>query len=138
MAYGQTSGPNSVLDKTFKVASSNTITGWQVVKLGTNGGEIALSSAATDLHIGIAQVNPNEGVTYTAGKYVTVRMLGISKAVAQGAITSGTRVVTAGAAGAVDDAGAAGNTGVGIALEQAYAMGEIIDVLLTPGVEIHD
>jgi len=138
MAYGQTTGPNSVLDKTFKVASDNTITGWQLVKLGTHGGEIALSTAATDVHMGICQVNPNEGVTYTAGKYVTVRMLGISKAVALAAITSGTRVVEAGVGGVVDDAGAAGNTCVGIALEEAYSMGDVIDVLLTPGVEIHN
>ena len=138
MAYGQTTGPNSVLDKTFKVATSNTITGWQTVILGTHGGEIALPSAATNLFMGITQVNPNEGVTYTAGKYVTVRMLGISKAVAAEAISSGTRVTTTGVAGAVTDGTAAGNTGLGIALEEAYATGDVIDVLLTPGVEVHN
>ena len=138
MAVGQTTGPNAVLDKTFKVASGTTITGWQLAKLGTHGGEITLSTASTDIHMGICQVNPSLGVTYTAGKYVTVRMLGISKAVALAAISSGTRVVEAGVGGVVDDAGAAGDTCVGIALEEAYAMGEIIDVLLTPGVEIHN
>jgi hypothetical protein len=138
MAYGQTHGPNAVLDKTFKVASSTTITGWQVVKGGTHGGEVTLASANTDIYLGVAQVNPNEGVTYTAGEFVTVRMLGITKAIAAEAISSGTRVTAIGAAGGITDTTGAGYTGLGIALEEAYSTGDVIDVLLTPGTEIHD
>jgi hypothetical protein len=132
MATGQLVGPYSVLDMTFKVASGTTITGYQAVKAGTNGGEIAVSTTYSDVVLGITQVNPAMQTTYAAGKYVTVRMLGISKCVAAAAVTSGTRVSSIGG-GAVAAQATAGAIVAGIALEQSYSTGELIDVLLTPG-----
>jgi hypothetical protein len=137
MATGQITGPTSVLDMTFKVASSNTITGFQAVKLSGNGGEVALANSGTASVIGIAQVNPLMNTTYTAGKFVTVRMLGVSTAIAGGAITSGGRVTVSSGVGEVDDTGSAGDIVVGIALCSAWARGELINVLLTPGVVRH-
>ncbi len=127
-------GPISVLDVSFKVAASNTITGYQVVKAsGSNGGEVAIATANTDIPLGIAQVNPNEGVSYGEGKYIPVRIYGISKAVASQAITSGARVSVLGNAGGVDDTSGAGILVVGIALESARFNGDLINVILTPG-----
>jgi len=132
MGTGQISGPNSVLDKTFKVASGVTITGYQAVMLASKGGEIQLTSATSSLAIGVAQVNPGEGISYTAGRNVPVRLLGISKAVANAVIVSGARVTPTGAYGMVATA-TTGNFQVGLALESAWAHGQLIDVLLTPG-----
>jgi hypothetical protein len=137
MAEGQYIGPVDVLSMSFKVASGSTITGYQVVKIGTNGGEVALASAATDIPLGIAQVNPQQGMSYGAGREVTVRMLGISHVVATTAVTSGNRVSVISGTGAVKGSGAAGDLVVGIALESSWTTGELITVLLTPGAIRH-
>jgi len=137
MVVSQISGPNSVLDKTFRVASGQTITGYQAVKLASQGGEIALTSAASDRVIGVTQVDPGEGISYGAGRHVPVRLMGITKVVTRGAVVSGSLVVpVANGYGAVDDGGSTGNTVVGIALESAWTHGQLINVLLTPGVHI--
>jgi len=74
---------------TFKVASGQTLTGYQVVKLKDNvtqadALEIEVCTDASERPLGIAQVD--DDTTLTGGDLVTVRMLGVSKAIAGAAI----------------------------------------------------
>lgn len=72
----------------------------------------------------------------TSGQSVTVRMLGITKAIAAAAVTIGQLVSVSGAVGQLGPAAAPGATNtfvVGIALTPATAQGDVFSVLLTPG-----
>ena len=74
-----------VLDMTFTLASGQTLTGHQVVKLKddvtrADAMEIEVCTDASERPLGIAQVD--EGSTVSAGEQVTVRLLGVSKAIA--------------------------------------------------------
>lgn len=124
-------GPNYVLDKTFEIATGYTITGYQAV-VGVAAGTCMPASSDGSPYLGVAQLDPNEGVTLVAGDSVRVRMLGISKVQAAAAISvySMVRVV---ALGLVDDAnpGAAGDYWLGLALDAASQLCDIIDVDLT-------
>ena len=126
-----TVGPNYVLDKTYTIASGSTITGYQAVK-GSTATTCALATDDASPYLGVAQLDPNEGVTLVAGDTVRVRMLGISKVQAAAAITAFTRVHSVGL-GLMDDAapGSAADYFLGIALEAATALFDIITVDLT-------
>lgn len=126
-----TVGPNYILDKTFTVATGQTITGYQVVE-GVAAGTCQPAADDASPYLGVAQLDPAEGVTLSAGDTVRVRMMGISKVVAGEALAIYTQVrVLAG--GLVDDAtpGAAGDYYVGTALEAAAQLSDIITVDLS-------
>jgi len=120
-------GPNEVLDKTFKLSSGETITGYQVVRRGDNQGECEVATNDTEPYLGVAQVNPNGGVTLTADDAVRVRMAGISKVQCAAAVAADTKIAVVGQ-GLVDDAtpGTAGDYYIGLALE---AGAQLIDVI---------
>lgn len=110
---------NILFDWTLVAAAD--LTQFTVVKTDSNG-KAASSTAGTAVPTGIVQDKPLSGQT------AQVRVLGISKAVAGGSVTTGA-AVTAGASGKVV-AAANGDYAVGIALVGGAA-NEIITILLT-------
>jgi hypothetical protein len=115
-------------ERTFVAAADLSAKQFYIVKLDSSSNGIALSAAATDVHIGVLQNTP------ASGEAATVRFLGTSKVVAGAAITKGAYV-------AADSAGKAAATttdkdnSIGVALEAAAADGDIIEVLLAPVME---
>ena len=113
-----------------------------VVELGTNAGEVDLPDGNNDKPIGIIQQT-----TSVAGQAVNVCVAGISKAVANAAITKGDYVVGVITTGRVATAPAISSTWtgtaastehiIGIALESAGTGGDIISVLIRPFVIAH-
>ncbi len=100
---------------------------------GTNEA-VTLAANANVIPLGIAQDGPAVG----PGQAVRIRALGVTKAIAGGAITFG-QAVSANASGQVVAAAAAGATNtyiVGIALTPAAQAGDVISVLLTPGATV--
>jgi hypothetical protein len=112
-----------------------------VVELGGSDGQVDLPDGANDKPIGITQQ------TAVAGQAVNVCVAGISKAVANAAITKGDYVVGVITTGRVATAPAISSTWtgtaastehiIGIALEGAGAGGDIITVLIRPFVIAH-
>lgn len=139
-------GSNYVLDKGFPVlstyngSSANGVTQFRVVKAVAATGTIDLAVAATaaSLIVGVVQEAVDRAKVATGKVVADVRLQGISKIVVDtspGTINHGTRV-TCGAAGGVI-AAATTNYVVGVAVgvpSGTAVAGDIIDVLLTPGV----
>lgn len=105
---------------------------YQVVKVDTNG-KAVLCSAVGDAAIGVLQNKP------AAGQTAQVRILGVTMAVAGGAIAAGALVATDATGKVVAATEATANTtdgtisgsrALGIALQSASAAGEIISVAL--------
>lgn len=123
-------GATYVLDKTYKQITA-AVTKFRAVAFGTNDGECKLPAAANDACAGITQE-----AQATVGQNVAVRVLGISRAYANGTITKGDWVEIGGTAGDLVKATLTAGTYtvhniVGQALSSA-ASGEIFFVLLTP------
>lgn len=128
-------GPNYVLDKGFLVESNQTLNQFELVKLGTTNTSIQRCNTAGELVLGVCQ-EPTDPTKVSTGKVtVDVRILGISRCLAGGAITRFTPV-TVDVNGRVVAAGAAGTRACGIALTPASANGDQVDVLLTPNVTV--
>ena len=112
-----------------------------VVELGTGAGQVDLPDGANDKPIGITQQ------TAVADQAVNVCVAGVSKAVANAAITKGDYLVGVITTGRVATAPAISSTWtgtaastehiIGIALEAAGAGGDIISVLIRPFVIAH-
>jgi len=136
-------GPNYVLDKGFQISGTVYPAIYTLVKFGAADNEVQASNTAGEEVLGVVQedvpgpTNPNSGgLDYIAlGRVVNVRILGISRVVAAGAIALGARVVSNGD-GTIKTivVGTANQNVVGIALAPATTAGDQIDVLLTPGV----
>lgn len=124
-------GPNYVLDKTFLVASGYTITGYQAVE-GVAAGTCMPADADDAPYLGVAQLDPNEGITLSAGDVVRVRMLGLTKVQCAAAVTVYNRVRVV-ALGLVDDAnpGTAADYWLGLAMEAGSQLFDIITIDLT-------
>lgn len=123
-------GPNYVLDKTFELAAGSTITGYQVVR-GSAAGTCAVAVTGANMLLGVAQLDPNEGLTLVAGDTVRVRMLGISKVQAAAAVAIYQQIRVVGQ-GLVDDANPGpGEYFLGQSLSAATQLGDIIEVDLT-------
>lgn len=139
-------GSNYVLDKGFPVLSTynssnaSGVTQFRVVKCiaATGTIDLAVAATATSLIVGVVQEAVDRAKVATGKAVVDVRLLGVSKIVVDGTpgtINHGTRV-TCGAAGGVV-AAATTNYVVGVAIgvpSGTAVAGDIIDVLLTPGV----
>lgn len=140
-------GSNYVLDKgfpvliTYNASNANGVTAFRIVKTiaATGTIDLAVSPTATTLMVGIVQENVDRAKVATGKVVADVRLLGVSKVVVDGTpgtINHGTRVMC-GAAGGVIAAATTGNavTGIAIGVPSGTAVaGDIIDVLLTPGV----
>jgi hypothetical protein len=132
-------GGNMVLDKGFKVLSTYNssaaagVTIYRGVKFAS-GDTIDLNVAASTLGIGVVQERIDQADVATGKAVANVRMLGITKLYVQTAasIVQGSRLTLGNAGGAV--IAATGNQQIGICLTTGtIAAGDLIDVLLTPG-----
>lgn len=130
----------SVLDYPFKAENAMTEK-YVVVELGTNAGEVDLPDGNNDAPVGVIQA------TATADGAVNVRLAGVTKVVANEAISKGdylVAVITTGRVATVPPVtstwtGTAASTEhvIGMALEAAGAAGDIISMLIRPMVIAH-
>jgi len=125
-----------VLDQTFTLASGQSdLTGFQCVKLKDDvtrydALEIEICGDATERPLGIAQVD--QGQTVSAGKPVTVRMLGPSRAIASKAVSPRSEVKNT-TNGMVTDAAAADTEyRVGFALTKTSQLFDDILIMVCP------
>lgn len=139
-------GPNYGLDKGFvaDAAIGSAATGpdlatsydyFLIVKpVAGSPDHVALGAAATDSILGVSQMRV---LAADAGTIVAdIRLEGITKVVAGGAVAIGDRV-TSNASGRAITTTTAGNRVLGVALSTAAANGDLIDVFITPGGQIH-
>jgi len=143
------SGSNFVLDKGFLVLSTYNssaaagVLAFRCVKADTVTGVIDLNATATVANIGVVQ-EPVDQVKVATGKVVAdVRVLGISKVRVSdtpGAIVIGSKVAASGTAGNAGGVKLAVATniplGICVGLTGTVAAGDLIDVLLTPGMPV--
>ena len=115
-------------ERTFVAAADLSAKQFFIVKLDSSANGVALSAAATDVHIGVLQNTP------ASGEAATVRFLGTSKVVAGAAITKGAYVASD-ASGKAAATTADKDNAIGIALEAAAADLDVIEILLLAGVE---
>jgi hypothetical protein len=145
-------GPNYVLDKGFLVDSAAlNVQAYRFAKFaaGTTGNKVTTSTAtpvagalalAADFIVGVYQdeiVGMDAAKVLTGKATIGVRMIGISRVIAGAAVTIGSPIMSDSTGrGVVMSALAAGKQAwqAGIALTAAGAAGDLIDVLLTPGV----
>lgn len=144
-------GPNYVLDKAFNVSatynSSATtgVTAYRCVAMNTSTGVIDINATATTACLGVVQENVDQ-VKVALGKvWVDVRLLGITKVRVSdtpGTIILGSKVAASGTStniGGVKLA-VATNIPLGIVVGPlpigTPAAGDLIDVLLTPGMPV--
>lgn len=111
-----------ISDVTFEAAANLATKQFHFVKLSA-ANTVAACTATTDNPIGILQNKPS-----AAGRPAVVRIFGVSKVVASGAISAGALIATE------DDAEAGtpatSDPVVGKALEAAGAQGDLIKVLI--------
>lgn len=125
------------VDITLIAAADLSAKQYRFVKVDANG-QAALASAAGEVCVGVLQNKP------TSGQAATVRIFGVSKVVANAAVSAGALIKTSSDGEAdtasklttnTSDAGAGADAGIGsdvlgIALVAAANAGEIIPVLL--------
>ncbi|MCA9729804.1 MAG: DUF2190 family protein [Candidatus Eisenbacteria bacterium] len=114
-------------DVTF--ASGAAVSQYGCVKIGSADMTVIQTAADTDISVGFAQT-----AATASGEYVEVRHYGVTRAIASGAISRGTRVAPD-ASGKVKTA-ATGDQVCGIALEAAGANNDLIRVLIERSVDI--
>ena len=124
-------GANFILDKGFLPEAAVTL--FQCVKGGTANETVTPVTATGDFVLGVAQ-EPATAGDVTNGRIINVRIMGITRVIASGAITRYTRVRAHSSGKVIALAGTAGvnEAVVGIAMYTA-ADADQIDVLLTPG-----
>lgn len=139
-------GSNYVLDKGFPVLSTynssnaNGVTAFRVVKAiaATGTIDLAVAATATGLQVGVVQENIDRAKVATGKAVADVRLLGITKVVVDGTpgtINHGTRVMCGAAGGVVLATTTNYLVGIAVGVPSGTAVaGDIIDVLLTPGV----
>lgn len=140
-------GSNYVLDKGFAVLSTynssnaNGVTAFRAVKVASDGTiDLAVDATATSGNVGVVQENVDRAKVATGKVIADVRLLGISKVVVQTAtsLAIGKRVMPGSAGGAII-AATTGSQVLGIIVGSnvsagTIGAGDIVDVLLTPGV----
>jgi hypothetical protein len=140
-------GANYVLDKgyfalsTYNGSAAGGVTKYRAVKLGVTSSKTTfdLNVAVSTLAIGVVQEDVDQLKVATGKAVADVRLLGITKMYANGtpgAIGIGSLITCGAAGGAV--LAASGNKVIGICVGMTVpggtvAAGDLIDVLLTPG-----
>ncbi len=112
-----------VLDITREAETNLSASQYRFVTVGSTAGTVKICGT-TDTPLGVLQNAP------TAGQAASIRVLGTSKVVANGAFSEGDFLAVAAADGEVDTASGASLYMVGIALEGATKAGIIAEVLL--------
>jgi hypothetical protein len=130
-------GPNFVLDKGFTATGSTAYAFGECIVQGSTNTSCARATSAASLLLGICQETLDATKLATGMATINIRLLGISRVIAGGAIARGARVKNDANAHAVSASQTAGGSQpvnvFGIALSPASASGDFIDVLLTPG-----
>src|SRR5690554_272073 len=117
---------SDTLIKTFQATTP--IAGYLLVKPGTNDGEVAAATASTDALIGVTtQIGTQDNGS------CDVIMAGVTEVVAGAAVTAGASLTADSSGRAVTIGATAGRT-IGVAITAAAAAGDIISVLLAPGI----
>jgi hypothetical protein len=122
------SHPTSVIKNLTATAAA--IEAYRIVKFdSTNKTQVLKAAAATDAPIGVS-----EGVAVAASERVDVIMSGLAKVTAGAAFNPGQYLTSDSSGRAVAAAPSAGtNNGiVGIAIEEAVAAGDIVEILVNP------
>ncbi len=125
-------GGHQILDKAFE--ANEAISQYRFVKLVTaNDRDVDICDSVGEAAIGVSQESAT-AQNATDSKHINVRLMGVSIVEASGALTKGILVQTD-AAGKADAVPApVGNEQVaGILLDDAGADGDLVAVLLTPG-----
>jgi hypothetical protein len=97
---------------------------YKVVKLASTAGQVKVSAAATDAHLGILQNDP------AAGEVASIAFVGVSKAVAAASVTAGS-LLTANSTGQVKATTTGNDRVIGLALSASTNAGDIIRVMLS-------
>lgn len=142
-------GSNMVLDKGYLVLSTYNssaaagVTAFRCVKVDATTGVIDLNATATAVNVGVVQESVEAAKVATGKVVVDVRLLGITKlrvSDTPGAIVIGSKVAASGTganAGGVKLAVATNSPiGIVVGLTGTVAAGDLIDVLLTPGMPV--
>lgn len=108
------------------VQAESAIEAFRFVKTGTAEKSVVPATAGTDAIVGVTV----DDCGTTAGNAVTIQIANTIKVTAGGAVSAGA-FVTAGADGKAVATTTAGDTVRGIALTEATADGQVIEVLLT-------
>lgn len=116
------------LDVSMKAGASFASSQFYAVELTSTEGQVTVCNNAGDTVFGIIQDNPASGAASS------IRVQGVTKWVAGAAVSIGDVVGTDASGKAVTKTAANGTKGAGRALTAAAADGDIISVLLTPGV----
>lgn len=136
-------GSNTVLDKGFLVLSTYNssaaagVTRFRCVKFGA-GGTIDIAAADTDVCVGVVQENIDAAKVATAKATADVRVLGISKVYVTTAasIVLGSKVTPSTGGGVKLAATGDIPLGVCVGAPTTVSDGDIIDVLITPGMPV--
>jgi hypothetical protein len=132
-------GADHILDKSFLMTGSSAVALGTVAKVATGTtlqpAQAALATAATDIIVGVFQENVDADKVTTGKAYVNVRMMGISHAIAGGAVAMGD-YVTATTGGKMITTTTAANRVVGMAMSAAAADGDIFTVFLMIGSKV--
>lgn len=123
-------------DQTFTLASGESVTGFQVVMMNaspTNPDDLEVKvHSAGDLYpVGVAQYDG--AAALTAGKQVTVRIWGVTKAKAAGAINPGQPVYPTATGHVAGGNPSTSRYWLGCALTKATQLGDEILVLINQG-----
>lgn len=136
------SGANMVLDKgflvlpTYNASAAAGVVAFRCVKFGATAGTIDLNAVATVANIGVVQENIDQLKVATGKTTANVRLMGITTVLCTTAasIVLGSRVAAA-AGGGVILAGAGNQVlGVVVGITGTLVDGNLIQVLLTPGI----
>lgn len=125
-----------VLDIGLQVSTSDEFASeYLLAKLGSSAEQVTLCGAGEQA-IGVLQIGKGaDGALLDAGDPATIRVIGISKVYAGAAFSKGDHLTSDAAGKAVAQANAV-DAVFGIALTAAAAADDIVDVLLTAGVEM--
>ena len=142
-------GSNFVLDKGYLVLSTYNssaaagVLAFRCVAVHATTGTIDLNATATARNLGVVQENLDVAKVATGKAIVDVRLLGITKlrvADTPGSIVIGSMVSASGTAGNSGGVKLAVATnipiGVVVGITGTIAAGDLIDVLLTPGLPV--
>jgi hypothetical protein len=142
-------GSNFVLDKGFLVLSTynssaaSGVTAFRCVSVNSTTGVVDLNATATTRSIGIIQETVDAAKVATGKVVADVRMLGITKlrvSDTPGSIVIGSFVAASGTGANAGGVKLAVSTnvpvGICVGLTGTVAAGDLIDVLLTPGLPV--
>lgn len=134
-------GSNTVLDKGFAVLTTYNssaaagVVAYRCVALGT-AGTIDLNATSTAANIGVVQESIDRAKVATGKAVANVRVLGITQVVVAntpGSITIGSKVAASTAGGVKLAVSTNVPLGIVVGAVGTPAEGDLIDVLLTPG-----